>query len=93
MTVIHPDLNPGRYNALQWTGSNLQEISDTLNGFIVAETNDSRLFVQRNGDGKFYIIEQSNWIIEGPYWDAENESFSDFQILPDYYYQLKFVTS
>jgi len=93
MTVAHPNATPGSYNSLQWTGSNIQEFIDNLSGWTIAPATDGTLFLYRVNDHKTVIVNETDWLVKGPYWGTPDDYFDNFDVHSNYEYNLMFATS
>jgi hypothetical protein len=96
MTIEHVKRQPPTYNAVKWTGDNLEEVQDALNINIFHI--DMNYFSQRLSvrdkltNNQVATVPVGSWIISAPYNGPETNEFGfSLEVLDDESYLAQFI--
>jgi len=97
MTKVYPTRNTPKYAAIQFDGTNQQEVIDAI-GFgspLFFTDQFDQLWIFDASEKKFLSsVQKDSWIVVGPYYGVEPFAWNgQFEILTDAQYHEKFTTS
>lgn len=96
MTIAHVTRQPPKYNAIQWTGNNEEEIQAALNSNLLLVSQNfftQKLQVRDKFTNDLVATALvGSWIVSGPYYGVETDQFgTTLEVLTDEDYQLEFI--
>lgn len=96
MTILHVTRQPPKYNAIQWTGDNEEEVQAVLNPNLLLVSQNfftEKLQIRdRFTNDHVAAVSLGQWIISGPYNGVETDQFGiTLEVLSDEDFQLQFI--
>lgn len=96
MTILHVNRQPAKFNAIQWDGSNWDEIQEAVNEnlFRLLPVGGSQMLYinEARTNTNFAIVPLSSWIVSFEYWGSETVQFGfNFYVFTDEEFQSQFI--
>lgn len=97
MTILHVNRQPPKHNAIQWDGTNWDEIQLALNEniFRLLPVGGSQTLNINEAmtNTNFASVPMGSWIVSFEYWGPDTDQFGfNFYVFTDEEYQAQFPT-